>query len=352
MAYGDFRLDYIGFEKECKAVDLTGALGTCRFLVKAVIALWPYLEMSDSLDCPTHADNPTDERYKMRWTGRRQSDNVEDRRGLSRGGVMATGGGIAGIVVLLLSYVLGVDISALLPQGGPQTDSAPVAERELSPAEQKGKEFTAVVLADTEDVWNQLFPQQLRKQYREPTLVLFSGSDRSACGFASAATGPFYCPADEKVYIDLSFFEELARRFRAAGDFAQAYVIAHEVGHHVQRQVGILDEVNSRRGRVSEVESNQLSVRLELQADFLAGVWAHHAQRMKNILEPGDIEEALTAAEAIGDDRLQKQAQGYVVPESFSHGTSAQRVRWFRHGFDTGDAARMMETFKVNYNSL
>ena len=288
----------------------------------------------------------------MKWAGRRQSGNIEDRRGLSRGGVMATGGGIAGIIVLLLSYVLGVDISALLPQGGPQTEVGPVAERELNPTEQKLKDFTAVVLADTEDVWHELFRSQLRGQYREPTLVLYSGSDRSACGFASAATGPFYCPADEKVYIDLSFFEELERRFKASGDFAEAYVIAHEIGHHVQKQVGVLDDVHSRRGRVSEAEYNRLSVRLELQADFLAGVWAHHAQRTKNILDPGDIEEALGAAQAIGDDRLQKQAQGYVVPDAFTHGTSAQRARWFRLGLDTGDVSRMMETFKVSYERL
>jgi predicted metalloprotease len=287
----------------------------------------------------------------MRWVGRRQSSNVEDRRGLSKGGAVA-GGGIATLVVLLLSYFLGVDISALLPQGDVQTESGPVAERELNPEEQKMKEFTATVLADTEDVWKELFPRQLRGQYREPTLVLFSGSDRSACGFASSATGPFYCPEDEKVYIDLSFFDELARRFRAAGDFAQAYVIAHEIGHHVQKQVGVLDEVHAKRGRMSEAEYNRLSVRLELQADFLAGVWAHHAQRTKSILEPGDVEEALTAAQAIGDDRLQKQAQGYVVPDSFTHGTSAQRVKWFRLGLETGDVSRMMDTFRVNYNNL
>jgi predicted metalloprotease len=175
------------------------------------------------------------------------------------------------------------------------------------------------------------------REYREPKLVLFSGGVRSACGFASEATGPFYCPEDEKVYLDLSFFRELQQRFHAPGDFAQAYVIAHEIGHHVQKQLGIMDKVDALRGRVSDRESHQLSVRLELQADFLAGVWAHHAQQMKHILDPGDLEEALTAANAIGDDRLQKQAQGYVVPDSFTHGTSAQRVKWFRKGFETGD---------------
>ena len=288
----------------------------------------------------------------MRWVGRRQSENVEDRRGMSRGGVVATGGGLAGLAVLLLSYFLGVDVSGLLPQGGPETESGPVAERSANPSEQQMRDFTATVLADTEDVWNELFRQQARREYPEPTLVLFSEGVRSACGMASAATGPFYCPSDQKVYIDLSFFDELARRFRAAGDFAQAYVIAHEVGHHVQNQFGVLNEVHSRRGRVSDAEFNRLSVRLELQADFLAGVWAHHAQRTKEILEPGDIEEALRAANAIGDDRLQKQAQGYVVPDAFTHGTSAQRMKWFKLGFETGDLSRMMETFRVNYDSL
>lgn len=271
---------------------------------------------------------------------------------MSRGGVMATGGGLAGLAVLLLSYFLGVDVSGLLPQGGPETGGGPVTERAANPAEEQLKAFTTTVLADTEDVWNELFRSQARREYPEPTLVLFSEGVRSACGSASSATGPFYCPSDQKVYLDMSFFEELARRFRAAGDFAQAYVIAHEVGHHVQNQFGVLNDVHSQRGRVSEAEFNRLSVRLELQADFLAGVWAHHAQRTKDILEPGDIEEALNAAQAIGDDRLQKQAQGYVVPDAFTHGTSAQRVRWFKLGFESGDLSRMMETFRVNYNSL
>jgi hypothetical protein len=181
---------------------------------------------------------------------------------------------------------------------------------------------------------------------------LFSGSDRSGCGFASAATGPFYCPEDQTVYIDLQFFQELQNRFRAAGDFAQAYVVAHEIGHHVQKQIGVLDQMHARRGRVSEAEYNQMSVRVELQADYLAGVWAHHAQSTKNILEPGDVEEALAAANAIGDDRLQKQARGYVVPDSFTHGTSQQRVRWFRLGFETGDVSRAMELLKLAYDAL
>src|SRR3546814_5015308 len=196
--------------------------------------------------------------------------------------------------------------------------------------------FFSVVLAETEDVWNQLFAAS-GTEYREPALVLFRDADRSACGFAQAAMVPFYCPADEKVYIDLSFYDELREQFKAPGDFAMAYVIAHEVGHHVQNLLGISKQVQSQRSRLSEAEYNQLSVRLELQADFLAGVWAHHAQRAKNILENGDIEEALNAANAIGDDKLQKQAQGYVVPDSFTHGSSAQRMNWFRKGYETGD---------------
>jgi predicted metalloprotease len=238
-----------------------------------------------------------------------------------------------------------------LPEPDPRSSTEPAAGRS-APADDQIKQFTSVVLADTEDVWQELFPSALKRTYREPKLVLFTGSDRSGCGFASAATGPFYCPLDEKVYIDLQFFRELATRFRATGDFAQAYVIAHEIGHHVQKQTGIMNEVQSRRQRVSEAEYNQLSVRLELQADFLAGVWAHHAEKTKQILEPGDIEEALRAANAIGDDRLQKQSQGYVVPDSFTHGTSDQRTRWFRLGFETGDVSRMMDTFKLDYSRL
>jgi len=210
------------------------------------------------------------------------------------------------------------------PQGGPQD--------ELS-------KFVSVVLADTEDVWNDLF-QRIGKDYREPKLVLFSSRVQSACGIAGAASGPFYCPGDDQLYIDLSFYQTLRDRIGAPGDFAQAYVIAHEVGHHVQNLLGITQKLDRMRGRVSEEDYNHLSVRLELQADFFAGVWAHHAQRMKNILEPGDIEEALGAASAIGDDTLQRRSQGYVVPDSFTHGTSAQRVKWFRKGFETGDLAQ------------
>jgi predicted metalloprotease len=286
----------------------------------------------------------------MKWTGDRQSDNIEDRRGISRGGMVA-GGGLGTIILIVLALLFGVDPRQLLqtdPTGGGGVET----RREVNPAEEQLKQFTAVVLADTEDVWHKLFREQLRKEYREPTLVIYSDRDRSGCGLASAAMGPFYCPEDQKVYLDLQFFTELAQRYRAAGDFAEAYVIAHEIGHHVQNQLGILGQVHAKEARVSKVEANQLSVRTELQADFLAGVWAHHAQKMKNILEPGDLEEALSAANAVGDDRLQKQGQGYVVPDSFTHGTSAQRIRWFRLGFDTGDMSKLMDPFKVGYNQL
>jgi hypothetical protein len=284
----------------------------------------------------------------MRWVGRRQSGNIQDRRGIS--GTMA-GGGVVGLITIVIALFLGVDPSAVLPDGldpGMQSGITPTT----SPAEEQQKQFTAVVLADTEDVWNDLFQQQFSRDYREPVLVLFSGSTQSGCGFASAASGPFYCPGDENVYIDLQFFQELQDNFRATGDFAAAYVIAHEVGHHVQNQLGVLAQVHERRGQGREAESNEVSVRAELQADFLAGVWAHHAQETKNILEPGDLEEALGAASAVGDDRLQRRAQGYVVPDSFTHGTSEQRARWFRLGFETGDLSRMMEPFKLDYREL
>ena len=266
----------------------------------------------------------------MRWQGRRQSTNVEDRRSISPGG-MAVTGGIGSVIVLLVALFMGVDPMALLQQ--PNVGQGPaVADR----AEEERKEFVSVVLADTEEVWHKLF-RQMGRPYEEPKLVLFRGYVESACGQASSAVGPFYCPRDRKVYIDLQFFEQLRQEFGASGDFAQAYVIAHEVGHHVQQLLGTSDRVQAQRRRLSKAESNELSVRLELQADFLAGVWAHHAHRMRNILEAGDIEEAMRAAEAIGDDRLQRRGQGYVVPDSFTHGTSAQRARWFRRGFETGD---------------
>jgi uncharacterized protein len=268
----------------------------------------------------------------MLWQGRRQSGNVEDRRGVGAGG-LAIGGGVIGVIALIINMLLGGDPSTmpeLLP--GQQTEkSAPG-----TPADDERTQFVKVVLAETEDVWNNIFEQQNGQNYPEPTLVLFRGMVQSGCGNASAASGPFYCPADQKLYIDLTFYEELQQRFNAPGDFAMAYVIAHEVGHHVQNLSGATDKLAAARGRMSEREFNKLSVKLELQADFYAGVWAHFANRAK-ILEPGDIEEALNAANAIGDDRLQKQAQGTVVPDAFTHGTSEQRMYWFKKGFDSGD---------------
>lgn len=239
-------------------------------------------------------------------------------------------------MLILLAMALGVDPRALFQGGGPAVPQQQQGQRIADPQQERLKQFVAVVLADTEEVWHEQF-RRMGKTYREPKLVLFSGSVESACGFASSAVGPFYCPADEKLYIDLSFFDELDQRLGAPGDFAQAYVIAHEVGHHVQNLLGISDWVQSQRRQLSEAEYNQLSVRLELQADFLAGVWAHYAQAKFKVLEPGDLEEAFQAAQAIGDDRLQRRAQGYVVPDSFTHGTSEQRLRWFRRGFETGD---------------
>lgn len=280
----------------------------------------------------------------MLWRGQRQSENIEDRRGMSRGG-MAIGGGLGGIVLLVIALLMGADPRQLLEQLPTQDPSSRTqTSRSTTPEEEEQKQFVATVLANTEDVWADLF-RQMGRQYREPKLVLFRDQVDSACGLAGAAVGPFYCPGDEKLYLDLSFFAELKTRFRAPGDFAEAYVIAHEVGHHVQRLLGTMDKVESARGRLSEQENNQLSVRLELQADFLAGVWAHYAQK-KGVLEPGDVEEALGAASAVGDDRLQRESQGYVVPDSFTHGTSEQRIRWFRKGLDTGDI-RQGDTFST-----
>ena len=270
----------------------------------------------------------------MRWIGGRESSNVDDRRGLSTGGGVAIGGGIIGVIFLVIKLLLG--------GGGNGTDQVQLpGQAQQMTAEEKAADdqrakFVKVVLGYTEDVWGELFAQQ-GKQYQQPRLVLFRGSVESACGFASAASGPFYCPGDEEVYIDLSFYQELEERFQAPGDFAEAYVIAHEVGHHVQKLLGISDKMEGLRQQLSEGEYNKYSVMMELQADFFAGVWAHHTQQMKNILEPGDVDEALNAANAIGDDRLQKESQGYVVPESFTHGTSKQRMYWFKKGFDTGD---------------
>jgi predicted metalloprotease len=280
----------------------------------------------------------------MLWKDRRQSDNIEDRRGMSGGG-LAIGGGLGSIVILVLALLLGADPRKLLeqlPQEAP--GSGTQSSRQLNPQEEELKQFVAVVLAETEDVWTDVFRRSGR-QYRKPTLVLFSGRVDSACGQASAAVGPFYCSGDEKLYIDLSFFSELKTKFGAPGDFAIAYVVAHEVGHHVQHLLGTTDRTSAAQRRMSEGQANQLSVRVELQADFMAGVWAHYAKD-RGIIEAGDVEEALGAASAVGDDRLQKENQGYVVPDSFTHGTSAQRISWFRKGLDTGDV-RQGDTFNA-----
>ncbi|HKO60548.1 MAG TPA: neutral zinc metallopeptidase [Pyrinomonadaceae bacterium] len=280
----------------------------------------------------------------MRWRGERQSSNIEDRRGMSRGG-MAVGGGLGGIVLIVLALLFGADPRQFLEQVPTGSDPGQQSSRPVNPEEEELKQFVATVLASTEDIWNEQF-RQIGRQYREPTLQLFTDRAESACGVAGSSVGPFYCPGDQKIYIDLSFFRELHQRFRAPGDFAQAYVIAHEVGHHIQNLLGTMDQVNSARGRNSERGNNELSVRLELQADFYAGVWAHYAQR-KGVVEPGDFEEALGAASAVGDDRLQRETQGYVVPDSFTHGSSAQRVEWFRRGFESGDI-RQGNTFASN----
>jgi len=269
----------------------------------------------------------------MLWQGRRGSSNVDDRRGVS-GGQVAVGGGIIGVIALVLNFLLGGGDVSQLPQQLPMQNK-PLSVEEQAADDQRAT-FVKVVLAETEDVWNKLF-KEIGKEYPDPTLVLFRGGTTSGCGSASSSSGPFYCPADQKVYIDLAFYQDLQTRFQAPGDFAMAYVVAHEVGHHIQNYLGISDKVHQMRQQVSEGEYNKYSVKLELQADFLAGVWAHHTQKMKKNIEAGDIEEALSAANAIGDDNLQKQAQGYTVPESFTHGTSQQRMYWFKKGYQTGD---------------
>lgn len=313
----------------------------------------------------------------MRWRGERESQNVEDRRdegggfgfpfpgggGVSfpsGGGGRGGGIGIIGILIILgLMLFFGIDPSVImqgggggednvpniqLPQSRPESTNVPApgtqhqgppVQHPQSTSEDDLKQFASVVLADTEDVWQDLF-KQYGQSYADPKLVLYSGAIRSACGLGQSAMGPFYCPNDERVYIDLDFYHELKNRFKAPGDFAQAYVIAHEVGHHVQKLLGIMDQVEAVRQRMGQTESNALQVRVELQADCFAGVWANYAQESKNIIEPGDIDEALNAASAIGDDRIQRQTQGYVVPDSFTHGSSAQRVRWFKRGYQSG----------------
>lgn len=308
----------------------------------------------------------------MRWRGRRQSSNVEDRRGqrgmggglgglgglggrriqvgLPRGRRVGGGGGLGIgtiVILLILAWAFGINPLSLLDGGGSSSQFGPQTGTEVgrtgTPSDEGGQ-FVATVLADTEDTWNKIF-SSAGENYVEPTLVLFSDSTSSACGFASAATGPFYCPADQKVYIDLAFYDELRSRFEAPGDFAEAYVIAHEIGHHVQNLIGILPKVNAERERVGQEESNQLSIRVELQADCYAGIWANASERM-GIVEDGDIDEALNAAAAVGDDAIQRRTQGYVVPESFNHGTSEQRARWFRRGYQSGSVGNC-NTFEV-----
>lgn len=281
----------------------------------------------------------------MKWQTGRRSENVEDQRGTRSSGMGLKGGGLGMVVMVLLALYFGVDPSIVLQNTLQQEPADPTSGGAPSAGDDELRDFVSVVLADTEDTWTALF-NAAGKQYVVPSLVLFSGTVQSACGYAQAAMGPFYCPADRKVYIDLSFYQDLKERHDAPGDFAQAYVIAHEVGHHVQNLLGIADRVQERRARVDEATANQLQVRMELQADCLAGVWANHADRSRGILEQGDVEEALNAATAIGDDRLQREAQGYVVPESFTHGSSAQRVRWFSRGLEAGQI-ESCDTFKA-----
>jgi len=268
----------------------------------------------------------------MKWTGRQRSTNVDDRRGMSK---PAAGIGIVGVIIAIIYMFLGGDpqqaVQIIQQQ---QSSSAPAQAPDPNDEEAA---FVSVVLKDTEDIWEKIFQEKFGQSYRKPTLVLFDGAVESACGFQQSATGPFYCPADEKLYIDLSFYRLLKERFNAPGDFAMAYVVAHEVGHHVQHLLGTSDKVHQQQQQLNERSANQLSVHLELQADFYAGLWAHYADRWKGVLEEGDIDEALTAANAIGDDRLQQESGGKVVPDAFTHGTSEQRMYWFKKGFTTGD---------------
>ncbi len=292
----------------------------------------------------------------MRWEDFGQSVNVEDRRGGGGGGFgipMGGGLGIGTIIVLtLVGWALGINPAILIGGAemvgrGREASIERPAPRPSGPIEDEGGRFVSAILKNTEDVWNELLPAQTGKPYREPKLVIFSGATRSRCGPAQSAMGPFYCPLDQTVYIDLSFFNEMQRKFRAGGDFAYAYVIAHEVGHHVENVLGLLERVQRRQREVSQVEANQLSVRVELMADCLAGVWAFHSNQRWKSLEEGDVEEAMNAAAAIGDDRLQKQSQGYVVPDSFTHGSSAQRTRWFMQGLKSGQV-QSCDTFRVS----
>src|SRR4030042_870706 len=285
----------------------------------------------------------------MRWRDSRQSDNIEDRRGMSipRGAKIGGISGLGLLAVVLIGMVLGIDPTVLL-QGGPEIQTPSISvERSGRPAvNDDPRDFVAVVLGETEDVWHDAFGK-MGRTYQAPTLVLFSRAVESACGMAGSAVGPFYCPSDHKIYLDLSFFEDLQTRFGASGDFAQAYVIAHEVGHHVQSLLGVSQKVNEIQSRVNPSERNKLSVRMELKADCLAGVWAHRAEKSRHILEAGDIEEGLHAASAIGDDRIQRKPQGYVVPDAFTHGSSAQRVRWFKIGLELGNL-QACDTFNTD----
>jgi hypothetical protein len=284
----------------------------------------------------------------MRWQGGRRSSNIEDRRGMGVGRPLAAGGGAVGLVVALLVMLFGGDPSVVL-SGDPQSPSSGVGTggsgQPVDPAQAQLEDFVSVILADTEDTWPQLLAP-LGVRYAEPRLVLFSDAVQSGCGVQESAVGPFYCPLDQRVYLDLGFFRELDRRFGAPGDFAQAYVVAHEVGHHIQNLLGISERVHTLRGRMSRAQANALSVRQELQADCFAGIWAHHAQRQRQILEQGDVEEGLRAASAIGDDTLQRRSSGHVVPESFTHGSSAQRVEWFRRGLEQG-TVEACDTFRA-----
>lgn len=293
----------------------------------------------------------------MRWQGREGSKNIEDRRSKA-GPAMVGGGGILAVVIaVVFTLMQGGGAQQALQVGVQQMQKQAAAQaasgvQNISPEDDEQAAFVSVVLKDTEDVWNDLFPKLVGKPYQEPKLVLFRGAVDSACGRASSAVGPFYCPGDNNVYLDLSFFEEMRTRFKAPGDFACAYVVAHEVGHHVQNLLGLSMEVQRQQQRLSKTEGNRLSVRLELQADFLAGVWAHHAQKTKQILESGDIGEAIGAAQAIGDDTLQRQAQGRVVPDAFTHGTSEQRIRWFSYGLKSGNLDDLGLLFELEYDQL
>ncbi|MBY0522703.1 MAG: neutral zinc metallopeptidase [Gemmataceae bacterium] len=286
----------------------------------------------------------------MEWQGREESQNVEDRRGLGGKAGIAIGGGGA-LLLVILGLVFGVDPQQLLEMGGQQVQQQPGREVPVDPAEEKAAKFTKVVFHDTEVIWEEQF-RKMGRRYEKPVLVLFSGQVDSACGSANSAVGPFYCPGDSRVYIDLSFYNDMQKQLGAPGEFARAYVIAHEVGHHVQRLLGYSRQVDEARRTKSKTEVNRMSVRLELQADFLAGVWAHHAQQKFNFLEAGDVDSALNAAFQIGDDRLQKKARGQVVPDSFTHGTSKQRMRWFQEGFKTGDVNRARLLFELPYDQL